>query len=285
MVKAVEVVLIFTALASWAALLVYGISKQKYGPFLAFGVLFATLLDVRHLLVGSHDAFSLVVGVYDVLSNVGLSSTPPSDMVPCQTKNCTMWGENLFGLHPSWSVRFYERFVNGPDTRKRLLLIHNVCNTFAFLVLHLQFLRPGHASVWHKLLGGLSFSSMTVSLISALQMANEHVHVNEYGNAWSRWGFYEMALSCFVPAALGIVKIRAGDKTGHRRWMWRYAGAMWGSFFIFRVGLLLIDPLFRGRETIAWLLVTWGSAPVGIAVAEVARCKLDAKQGSKQKIK
>ena len=297
-----EVCLIFAALFTWAVLLAFGVKRGSYGPFLAFGVAFATTLNLRHLLVSTADAFSLVVGVYDVLGNLGRSDddiddshsqTTPSSLglVPCPTSsaNCTVWGEDVYGLHPAWSVRFYERFVHGPTAkiRNKLLLVHNLCNATAFLILHVQIMRPGNSKkfAWqHKLLGRLSLISLTIGLFSALQLANEHVDVDEYGNTWSKWGFYEMALCCYAPAVMGVYRVRSGDWMGHRTWMWRYAGAMWGSFWIFRVGLLLVDPFFQNRKHIAWLLATWLSAPLGISVAEMVRRRIDGnKQGSEPK--
>ena len=276
--------MIFLALFSWAVSLGYGIRHKKYVPFLTFGVAFGTILNLRHWLVSHHNAFALVVGVYDVLSHFIVSENM-TNMVPCETGNCTVWGEDVYTSHPSWSVRFFERFVNGPERRKKLLLVHNMGNAIAFVVLHIQFLQPGgQSSKWHKWLGRFSLCSLTVGLTSAVLMANEHGNVDEYGNHWSSWGFYEMASCCFVPAAVGLFKIRSGDTASHRRWMWRYAGAMWGSFWIFRVGLLLIDPLLRDREAVAWLLVTWGSAPVGIAVAELARRVVDQSRTAQQSV-
>lgn len=54
-------------------------------------------------------------------------------------------------------------------------------------------------------------------------------------------------------------------------WVIRFAGSMWGSFWLFRVMLFVLDPLLRDYESMALLICIWFSAPLGIAIAEIAR--------------
>jgi hypothetical protein len=58
--------------------------------------------------------------------------------------------------------------------------------------------------------------------------------------------------------------------------MWRFVGTMWGSFWLFRVMLFVLDPLLREHEAIALLLCIWFSAPLGMLIAEVIRRRIDA---------
>jgi hypothetical protein len=91
----------------------------------------------------------------------------------------------------------------------------------------------------------------------------------------STWGFYSMSLCVYVCAVVGIVKAVRGDSTAHRIWMIRFAGAMWGSFWLFRVMLFLLGPLLRNHEAAALLICIWFSAPLGVVIAEIARRKFD----------
>jgi len=50
---------------------------------------------------------------------------------------------------------------------------------------------------------------------------------------------------------------------------------MWGSFWLFRVALFVLDPLLRNYEAAALLTVIWLSAPVGVALGEILRRRLD----------
>lgn len=127
------------------------------------------------------------------------------------------------------------------------------------------------------------FACLTISLICAVWLASEHGPVAEYGGALSTYGFYSMAACVYLCAVMGVLAIRRGDNALHRVWMFRFLGAMWGSFWLFRVVLFIIDPILRNFEAAALLTVIWGSAPLGILIAELIRRKLD-RDGSGAKI-
>ena len=75
-------------------------------------------------------------------------------------------------------------------------------------------------------------------------------------------------------AVMGVLAIRRGDRVAHRIWMIRFAGSMWGAFWLFRVMLFVMGPLLRDFEAANLLLCIWLSAPLGILIAEVVRRKL-----------
>ena len=74
---------------------------------------------------------------------------------------------------------------------------------------------------------------------------------------------------------MGVVAICKGDAAGHRVWMWRFAGAMWGSFWLFRVMLFVLGPILRGYEAASVLFCIWLSAPLGVLIAEAMRRRID----------
>ena len=69
--------------------------------------------------------------------------------------------------------------------------------------------------------------------------------------------------------------IRGGDAERHRVWMWRFAGSMWGSFWLFRVMLFVLGPILIEYEAAALLTCIWLSAPLGVIIAEVMRRRLN----------
>ena len=54
-----------------------------------------------------------------------------------------------------------------------------------------------------------------------------------------------------------------------------FIGSMWGSFWLFRVMLFVIDPMLRNYEAAAILICIWGSAPLGIVIGDMIRRRLD----------
>ena len=70
---------------------------------------------------------------------------------------------------------------------------------------------------------------------------------------------------------MGVISIRNRDTAQHRIWMWRFAGSMWGSFWLFRVMLFVLGPILVEYEAAALLFCIWFSAPLGVLIAEVIR--------------
>ena len=56
--------------------------------------------------------------------------------------------------------------------------------------------------------------------------------------------------------------------------MIRFAGSMWGAFWLFRVILFVMGPVLRDYPSANILLCIWVSAPLGILIAELARRKI-----------
>jgi hypothetical protein len=63
--------------------------------------------------------------------------------------------------------------------------------------------------------------------------------------------------------------------------MIRFAGSMWGAFWLFRLMLIVTGPLLRQWESLSLLLSIWLSAPLGIAIAEWMRRRLAGRSGNK----
>jgi len=280
----IGVLTVYAALSVWAVLLVRGVRQRSYRGFLLFGIGLMLYLNVGYVIFGAPASIASFIGIYDVLINIGLQPASEADAVStCVGNACTVWGDRYLN-HSAWGAAFYERFANGPEFRSKLLIGHIVFNSLAFVLIHIQLFKPGYGASrkTHKLLGRVSFVFLTISLICAVWLASEHGPVAEYGGRLSEYGFYSMAAFVYGTAIMGIVAIRSGDTAKHRVWMFRFAGSMWGSFWLFRVMLFVLDPLLRNYEAAALLTVIWASAPLGILIAEVIRRRLD--QRSKQDV-
>jgi hypothetical protein len=198
-------------------------------------------------------------------------------MTGCGGGECSAWGER-FALHTTWGVAFYERFVADAPLRSMLLYGHLLFNSLVFVLMHVQMLRTGsgpHRQA-HKVLGRVNFLLLTLSVVCAVWLASEHSAVPQYGGRLAEFGFYSMAAIVYGTAVMGVLAIRSGDRAAHRLWMWRFVGTMWGSFWLFRVMLFVLDPLLREHEAMALLICIWFSAPLGLLIAEFIRQRIDA---------
>jgi hypothetical protein len=278
----IGVLIVYAALIVWAVLLFRGLRQQSFSAFINFGIVFLLALNIRYFIEGAPDAIAFFIGIYDVLDNLGASGNAAA-LASCPDNACTVWGDR-YQTHPSWGVAFHERFLSETGLRTSLLYGHIGFNTLAFVLMHVQLLRTGagpHAGS-HRLLGRLTFGFLTLSVICASWLASQHGPVGEYGGSLSTWGFYSMSLCVYSCAVMGVVKAVRGDAESHRIWMIRFAGAMWGSFWLFRVMLFVLGPLLRNYEAAALLICIWFSAPLGVLIAEIARRKLDQRASQPQ---
>ncbi len=271
----IGVLTVYAALVVWIILLIRGVKQHTYSTFLNFGVLFLLALNVRYFIEGAPDAIAFFIGIYDVLDNLGASADAAA-LASCPDNGCTVWGDRYL-THPSWGVAFHERFLSDTQWRTTLLYGHIGFNSLAFVLMHIQLVRTGAGAnaQSHRLLGRVTFGFLTLSTVCAVWLASQHGPVGEYGGSMSTWGFYSMSLCVYVCAVVGIVKAVRGNSAAHRIWMIRFAGAMWGSFWLFRVMLFLLGPLLRNHEAAALLICIWFSAPLGVVIAEIARRKYD----------
>lgn len=267
---AYDVLILYAALAVWAALLVVGFRRRNLWPFALFGLVLTLFLNGRYFIEGPAAAIAYFVGIYDVFDNIGLgSSEGAAALAECVNNSCTVWGDRYL-FHPSWGVAFYERFASGPALRTNLLYGHIAFNTIAFLLMHWQLARPGVGGERgrHRLLGRISFAALTAGTICAIWLASEHGAVADYGGLMAELGFYSMSLVVYSTAVIGVLAARRGDADNHRTWMIRHIGSMWGAFWLFRVMLVVTGPLFRNYNTVSILLSIWLSAPLGVLIAE-----------------
>ena len=276
----IGVIAVYVALAVWLVLLVLGIRRRRYGWAIGFGIALMLVLNVRYLVEGAPAGIAFFIGIYDVLNNLGLApDAKVAGMTGCVDGQCSAWGER-FALHTTWGVAFYERFVADAPLRSMLLYGHLFFNSLVFVLMHVQMVRTGsgpHRQA-HKVLGRVNFLFLTLSVGCAVWLASEHGAVPQYGGRLAEFGFYSMAAFVYGTAVMGVFAIRSGDRVEHRIWMWRFVGTMWGSFWLFRVMLFVLDPLLREHEAVALLICIWFSAPLGILIAEFIRRRIDASE-------
>lgn len=271
------VLAIYGALAVWTGLGIHALRTQTFRWFLGFGIALLLYLNVRYFIDGVPSSIAFFIGIYDVLDNLGLGAEEQvAAMATCANNDCSVWG-STFAQHPAWGVAFYERFLTGSNLRRGLLYGHIGFNTITFVLMHIQLWRTGSAehAGQHRLLGRLSFTTLTLGVGCAIWLASEHGSVGEYGGVLSQLGFYSMSAVVYACAIMGVVAIKRGNAESHRIWMIRFAGSMWGSFWLFRVMLFVIDPILRDVSSAAILICIWFSAPLGVLIAEAFRRRLD----------
>ncbi|NVO25672.1 DUF2306 domain-containing protein [Donghicola mangrovi] len=268
------IVIFYAALAAWIPLLYWSAKKKKWALFFMYGGVFAIILNMRYVVEGMEGGIMFFTGIFDVVAHLGIGKgETPAILTTCAGNDCTVL--TSYETHPSWAVAFYDRFAQGPSTRVALLYGHIIFNTIALVSATIQIFRPGGQYKAHKLLGRISFVSVVISLTCAGILTAELSDVVAYGHWWTTFGLYFLALTTIVPATLGIVFVVKGDLEKHRIWMWRYTGAIWGAYWIFRAEMLLVDLLVKDAEGLTLAVPSWTSGLIGIALAEIIRRRVD----------
>ncbi len=265
------VIAVYFALAVWLGLLIRAWRRGAYGLFLTFGVGLLIVLNARYAFDQAANAIAFFIGIYDVPDNLGVSHPATAAALgKCLDNACTVWGDR-YAFHPTWGVAFYNRFLH-QGFRTDLLQAHILFNTIAFVLMMVQIALPGDGPhpARHRVLGYASLASLTLGVGCACLLAAEHGSVADYGGYFSVVGFWFLAACSYVCAIMGVVSIRRGDTAAHRRWMFRYAGAMWGAFWLFRVMLFVLGPILRDYNTVALLICIWFSGPLGILIGDFA---------------
>lgn len=269
----IGVIAFYGVLVVWMALLVIGFRRRAYRAFLIFGVALMVVLNARYFTEGAADSIAFFVGIYDVLDNLGVADPAQATaLVTCPDNQCSVWGDR-YQYHPSWGVAFHERFMQDNQLRANLLYGHVLFISLAFVVMMVQIFRPGNGKNpgQHRALGYVSLTSLTIGVVCSCLLAAEHGSVDHYGGNLSTFGFWFMAFCVYGCAIMGLVRIRKRDFIGHQKWMFRYAGSMWGAFWLFRVMEFVLGPLLRNYDTVSILICIWFSAPLGILIAEIIR--------------
>ena len=273
-----SVTLFYVALVSWVLYAFWAWRTRRWVSFFVFGLVFTVVLNSRYILEGMDGGIGFFTGIFDVPAHIGVSPEAPGEtLTTCANNDCSVLTQ--YETHPSWAVAFHERFV-GNDGRAALLIGHLSFNTIALILATLQIWRPGGQFRSHKTLGKVCLASFVLSMICAGTLNSELHAVESYGHWWTMLGLYFLGLTVLVPGFLGIRAIRNADSEIHRVWMWRFTGALWGSYWIFRAEMLLVDLLVKDTEGWTLAFPAWTSGLIGIAMAEFIRRKLDSRQVS-----
>jgi hypothetical protein len=252
-----DVLATYAALVVWAALLVQVFRQHSsFGPFIDdFGLVFTIVLNSRYFVQGPPKAIAHFAGIYDVLHNLGANELTAAALGPCLAGDDCSAFSDFYKNHPTWGVSFYRRFAEAPPTRTMLLLLlHVFCNTLTLVLTTLQLYWMGHGQTkrQHRALGYVTLILLAMGAgTSALLLAAEHADVVDYAGALSTYGFWSMASFVVSCAIMGVVSIRKRDFDAHKKWMFRFVGSLWGSFWLFHAMELVLGPLLKSYNILS----------------------------------
>jgi hypothetical protein len=215
----------------------------------------------------------IFISIYDFTANYFHKGNATFLMENCLDNNCS---KTNYTLHPNWAVAFFNSYFKEQNLftlRNTLLLVHIFSNSVSLLLMMVQpwAIRNNYKTV-HKYFGYLSVFLLVTGISSSSILASYHHNIDAYGGQYSSVGFYQMGLTCVIPALLGLFYILQGNVKLHKKWMVRALGAMWGSFFIFRILEFIVFPIFvlinSEKFSNPVLVNIWFSAIMGVFLNE-----------------
>ncbi|MEC7763756.1 MAG: DUF2306 domain-containing protein [Pseudomonadota bacterium] len=270
----IGILLFYLALAFWIPLFFWSQRKRTWLPFFIYGMIFTIILNGRYVVEGMEGGITFFTGIFDVIAHIGVpEGEQVTALTSCEGNACSVLQQ--YDTHPSWAVAFYDRFMQGSNFRSALLYGHIIFNTIALVTGTVQIFRPGGKYTGHKMVGRISVVSVVISLTCAGILTSELTDVTAYGHWWTTLGLYFLALNALIPAGIGVAKIMRKDYEGHRIWMWRYVGAIWGAYWIFRAEMMLVDLFIKDAEGFTLAIPSWTGGLIGIALAEYIRRRVD----------
>jgi hypothetical protein len=164
------------------------------------------------------------IGIYDFTSNMFYhENITKSLMSTCINNECTT---TTFTKHPSWAIEFYQTYLKesfAKSSRNLILLSHIFSNSVSLVLMMIQpFLIKNNYRKLHKFFGYASVTLLFTGVSSSSYLASLHNGVEAYGGIYSSLGFYNMALTCAIPALFGLYYILNGNVKLHQKWMLRF---------------------------------------------------------------
>jgi len=275
---AANLVIVYVGLAGGTAFMCYGLTNQRVG---LMGMMPLTglvaVVNCRYGIKDTGETIAFFNSIYDPFYNIGATGnmTNYPGLARCfnDNNNCSLL---KFEYHAAWAATFHRRFTSAPEAAFNCarLYSHVWMNTTAFIICLIQFHEPTRRQyLWlHRKLGWAAISLVTGGTLSALWLGSEHGNEELYGGKYGVAGWFSMGATLFSTLIAGVLAVRRGDIAGHKKWMTRFYGSMWGAFLVFRI-VFLLGGFFRWHKILMVQIAVWGSAPLGVAIAEWVRVR------------
>ena len=218
--------------------------------------------------------------VYDPFHNVGLGNGTMDDFPGLARCNgghnrCTLLDD--YEYHAAWATTLYTRFSDGADAvlNRAKLTAHAWLNTTAFIICLVQMHGPTRKKYLdlHRKMGWAAIALVTCGTGCSLWLASDHGDLEYYGGnvAVAGW-FVSVAGTLFGTLIPGVLAVLRKDIAGHKKWMTRFYGSMWGAFLVFRL-MFLVGRLMAWHKNAMILINIWTCTPIGVLLAEVVRVR------------
>jgi hypothetical protein len=248
--------------------------KGKNPPIwiqLAFIVPFM-IFSFRYWYLPIDIAAGMFSGIYDPFYNMfpGLAS---EDIIPCTANEykCSVLYFD-YPKHVAWTIALFDGYTLH-SWMPKFLRVHILFNAIAICLIPWQlWLMKNEKVDTHRTVGRIiGVSAVIGTSVGWLISIRAHSTTEAYGGVLSIIAFGTMWSGVVVPLTLGYIFIRKKDIVNHKKWMIRFFGALFGSFFFWRIEALMLQWMFSSIN--GWLFYTVTSWLLGIILFDYAAKK------------
>jgi hypothetical protein len=230
------------------------------------------LFSFRYWYLPIDIAAGMFSGIYDAVHNM-FPGMAEKDLIPCSNTDYPCSVLNFaYPKHVAWTIGLFDGYTLHAWI-PQVLKWHILFNALALCLFpwQLWLMRNGEVKR-HKIVGRLiGISAVMGTSLGWFISIRAHGDIPAYGGALSVFAFGTMWASIVVPVALGYSAIKKRDIETHKKWMVRCFGALFGSFFFWRIEALVLQWMFTSAG--GWLFYTVTSWMAGMWLFDYAARK------------
>ena len=230
------------------------------------------LFSLRYWYLPIELAAGMFSGIYDPVHNLfpGLAA---KDLMPCtgNAYSCSVLSFD-YPKHVAWTIALFDGYTLHAWIPK-FLKLHILFNAIALCLFpwQLWLMQRGQVST-HRVIGRIIGISVVLGTSLGWFMSiRAHSQIQAYGGVLSIVAFGIIWASIVGSATLGYIFIRKKDIENHKKWMIRCFGALFGSFFFWRIEALVLQWLFSSAT--GWLFYTLNTWLLGMLLFDYAARK------------
>jgi hypothetical protein len=172
----------------------------------------------------------------------------------------------------AWTIALFDGYTLH-SWIPNFLRVHILFNAIAICLIPWQlWLMKNEKVDTHRIVGRIIGASAVIGTSMGWFISiRAHGTTEAYGGVLSIIAFGTMWAGVVVPLTLGYTFIKKKDIVNHKKWMIRFFGALFGSFFFWRIEALVLQWMFSSIN--GWLFYTVTSWLLGIILFDYAAKK------------
>ena len=211
-------------------------------------------------------------GIYDPVHNLfpGLAA---QDLMPCTANeySCSVLSLD-YPKHVAWTIGLFDGYTLQAWI-PRVLKAHILLNAIALCLFPWQLWLMKKGKIHrHRVIGRIiGISAVLGTSLGWFISIRAHSDIEAYGGVLSIVAFGIMWASIVGSATLGYIFIKKKDIENHKKWMIRCFGALFGSFFFWRIEALMLQWMFTSAY--GWVFYTLNTWLLGMLLFDYAARK------------